>query len=229
MKRLNSLTKSKKLMGTLVATLLLVGSLGATALAVQGTDTVKKGVLMTESQAPTHSAQAGDSKAAKNNPGTITEDQAKEIAETTLKAAFGSSFNAGLKQYSNHDQSTWVLYWSSKDFTSSSKTNNDELTPNGPITLYGARLDAKTGEVLNIVNKSFNLNQKPQTLSEEKAKELVLQFIESSNLNKGASVTPVLASNDPYSASFTIELANKQTIRVVISKYSNSVVGWSKE
>lgn len=159
MKNLTS-PKTKKALVTLGASLVLVGSLTATAVAAQGEEPVQKDVVMTESGAPASLAQLGESQSETPVPGIISEAQAKQIGKTALQEAYGPSASDGLKEYRHLDQGAgenpvWVIYWSSQDFKLGA-SGGYELNAQAPVKIYSVRIDAKTGEISGgVADKTF--------------------------------------------------------------------------
>jgi hypothetical protein len=176
----------------------------------------------------------------------ISEDKARDIAEAALKTAFGPSFNAGLKVYSNVDirypkndersvhsndktlqgdeKADWAFYWSSEDLNKPVKSS--EEADSKAINVYGICIDGNTGEVISFANKGYTPGQKPSNLSIEAAKKMALPVVQS--FNSGASVLDTTVNDETDCISFTFKLDNGATNQVTVSRFTDKVMSWAK-
>lgn len=232
-------SKSKKATGILVASVLLVGSLTATAFATQGINKVEKNVLITEKETSTKNNVASpdnrvmpstdeNNTASKASP--VSEEQALDIARKALKTMFNADMTGrNLIQTINYSDSTslenpkyknavWKSYWT--DLTPDMKHQGMQLetTESHLVTI-----DASTGEILSISSQRIKFGEKPKGISPVAAKQMALDFVEQNNLVKGTVIKDAVAYDIKKAVIVKVELENGINAQVIVSSYDGKI------
>lgn len=213
------------MIGAAIASLLLVGSVGGTVLAAQNSDIVKKNVLMTEKVELNDSK---DSIAKTNNISSpVNEEQAVDIARNALKTVFDVEitdveyslqteyFDKSQNAASFEGKAIWTVYWNKKQ-TGTTKAN---------IDFNSAFIDAETGEVLSMSSQKTSDPKATEVLSNDAAKSMVANFVQSKKLNNGASIKEIQVTASPKKVTVVeVTLENGKGITVLISNATNKIM-----
>jgi uncharacterized membrane protein YkoI len=221
--------KNKRMIGAAVSTLLLAGSIGGTVFAAQKTDVVKKDVLMTEKVATNDFNVKTINKNARNTA-SITEQQAVDITQKALKSIFdvevkegGYTLEAEYFDKSKNDasykgRSIWTVYF----------TKLQPEPSKGPFDIKSAFIDAKTGEILSMSSQNSTDAKAAQVLSQEAAKSMVTDFVQTKELTKGAAIKDIQVNTKNAKKVIVVEvnLENGKGITVLINSTTNKIMAW---
>lgn len=218
---MNNFKISKKIMSAAIASLLVAGSIGGAAFAAQNSDIVKKDVLMTESAESNGDKDYFDKT---NISAKVKENEAVNIAKNALKNIFdieikdeytmqANYFDKSKNDASYEGRSIWVVSWKTQ--------------PNTSIGSSSVFVDAETGEVLSMASKRSNVAEVTEALSKDDAETKVAEFIQSKNLNNGASIKEIeTTTSSKRIIEAKVKLDNGKEMTVIISCATNEIVVW---
>lgn len=247
---MNNLKINKKVMSTVITSLIVVGSISGAVFAAQNDDIVEKDVLMTvqvqsnedpvnpddANSVPTEDAaiiKKGESHENEeyfnqtNISAKVNKDEAIIIAKDAVKNIFeinvtvdDKAIQADYFDKSHNDAS----YKGKSIWVVSWKTQ-----PNTSYNSNSVFVDAETGEVLSMSSKKPNQSNTIKGLSKAEAESKVAEFIKSKNLNNGAAIQAI-QSNISSKGIIEVEAKfdNGKEINVVISCATNEIVCWWK-
>ncbi|MCM3571487.1 PepSY domain-containing protein [Neobacillus mesonae] len=222
---------NKKIIVPALASLILLGGIGGTALAAKNGDIVKKNVLMAEKMT-TSSNDASNGQVSIGNPpkSNISKVQAVDIAKKAFKTIFGVEIKDGeykletdyfdkeKNKQSYKGKSIWTVSWINKQID----TNKNNIQFNS------AFIDAQTGEILSMTSQDTTDAKATNILSNDAAKTMVADFVQSKNLTNGAAIKEIQVTNTiPKKVIIAeVKLDNGKGLAVLISTKTNKIISW---